>query len=209
MPLFSDLGPQGTRAKEAVRHCGPAGGAERHTCQGDVPDRGWSTGDPGHPHKWTGNAPSHEGGLCASRLLEPSHILHKLAPALTDPSIIIREDLLEEVAFPLGFTWGERRGGLPGGQLRIVLPLWPAPWNHLAALSLAARSQGFRVLTQQTPVVPSPMRGLGRHHSSSLTEPTVERRKQQRRNSKSYEGKDRVLWQARFGGVGGQHWAGS
>lgn len=120
---------------------------------------------------------------------------------------MVREDFLEEVAFPLGFTGGERRGGLPGGQLRIIQPFWPAPWNHLAALSLVARSQGFRALTQQTPVVPSPTRGLGRHHSSGLTEPTVERRKQQSRNSESYEGKARVLWQARFGGVGGQHWA--
>lgn len=57
--------------------------------------------DQGHPHRWTGSA------LCHPRLLKPFRIVQKLASVLADPSVRIREDPLEEVALPLGFSGGK------------------------------------------------------------------------------------------------------
>lgn len=56
------------------------------TTLGDATDRVGSTGGQGRPPKWTGNAPSNQGGLCSSTLLQPFCILHKVTSPLADPS---------------------------------------------------------------------------------------------------------------------------
>ena len=105
--------------------------------------------DQGHPHRWTGSA------LCHPRLLKPFRIVQKLASVLADPSVRIREDPLEEVALPLGFSGGKE------GRQRPRVCLEDSSGQHRCS-GQPSPPQYPRTFIQQTPTVPSRARGLGR-----------------------------------------------